>query len=348
MDSDWVFSEEMCHPSCGSTFGLQMLPQSIGGSTQFSTGPVDYFEFEIWDGVMAKLESEKAAAREDNEAPNNYINYYTTQNSGAEIRDGGSQGPPNAVDYYESEMERFLQCNVAVAGPDQDEAPETSFAAMSSFSDMMEPRVDYITQDMIIEARLLASKMMGKVFYEEMEANGSSILPELLSSLASSFPGSFTVETFKKEAVKWVYAYMRSQYRKVAAHPQHIKDVPNSWRLQNPESFYPSEKDLEEIAKDTGLEKRQVSNLFENDRKRNLKKNSELEGKLKSHFASHITKLLRGWQAENHPRTQPNNKEQKALIKKTGLNQRQIADWFNNHKVGRNRSKKRNFEPFEL
>ncbi|CAM6084005.1 unnamed protein product [Calypogeia fissa] len=227
---EWVIAED---PDFGSGSGLQMVPLleeslEIDQDTHHFTHLLHHSDGDV-----------------GNQAPSSQMD-----NFGIEMGNGGSQGLRNPVDNYESEMKRFL-CNVAVPGPDQEEASETSFAAMPNFGDMMEPRVQIevlITEDLCMEAGLLASKMMGKVSYLNMEIARSSILPELPSSLCSTLPSSFTVETFKKEATKSVYSYMRAQNRKVAGHPQHIKERSTSWRLKNPQLFYRSEKDLEEIS----------------------------------------------------------------------------------------------------
>ncbi|CAM6108611.1 unnamed protein product [Calypogeia fissa] len=361
VDIEWL-RIELEDSNFGSISGLdQLFPlldespeseRSTQAGTQGFTNLPRYSDLEKGDGDMYTLQLEltDGASQALNHPMDNFV---------SEMGHGGIQGLSNPVDSYESEMAMYLD-NAAVAGPDQEAAPETSFAAMSNLNSVMMrqvhttedlimevPRVP-ITKAMIMEARLLASKMMGKGFYEEMEMAGSSVLPELVSSLSSTLPGDVTVEKFKMEATKWLYLHIRRQNRKVAAHPGHITEIPNSWRLKNPELFYPSDKDLDEIAKETGLQKRQVSNLFENDRKRKLKKIADLEGKLKSHFPLHTTKILKEWQDKNHPRTQPPKEERKILMEKTGLGKKQIVDWFNNHREGRNRSKKRGFEPFEV
>ncbi|CAM6111656.1 unnamed protein product [Calypogeia fissa] len=375
-DIEWLRAEQVGDDSnFGSISGLDQLlplldesPESEGSTqagTQGFTNLPRYSDLEKGDDDTYILQLEMADGA--SQAPNHPVDNFVS-----EMGHGGIHGLSNPVDSYESEMAMYLD-NAAVAGPDQEAAPETSFAATSNLNSVMMPQV-HTTEDlimelqvpiteewimevpqvpiteamMIMEVNLLASKMMGKGFYEEMEMAGSSVLRELVSSLSSTLPGDVTVEKFKMEATKWLYLHMRRQNRKVAGHPKHIKEIPYSWRLKNPELFYPSDKDLDEIAKETGLQKRQVSNLFENDRKRKLKKIADLEGKLKSHFPPHITKILKDWQDKNHPRTQPAKEERKILTEKTGLEKKQIVDWYNNHRQGRNRSKKRSFESFEV
>ncbi|CAM6111726.1 unnamed protein product [Calypogeia fissa] len=180
----------------------------------------------------------------------------------------------------------------------------------------------------IQEGENIAGEMAGHAFFQEREKSGSSFLPLLFLNLHATL----------QEISKWLYGYLKAQGRRLAKHPQHVRDIPRKWRHKTGE-VYPADENVKEIAGDNGLSAQQVRDLFANERKRHVKRNEPgLKATLKAHFSKEITEKLRKYQTDiGGGKSKEDSKARDALLTETGLSRKQLDWWMTNHAVGRRR-----------